>query len=74
MSREVKVVRPDGLKARVVTFEREEDREVETRESVRRTEEEIEWARFQVRWKKWVRQFGDPRSADPSHIHGQVWG
>lgn len=76
MPREQIVVRPDGLKARVVSFERDEDLTddaVEAREDVQRTVDEIEWARFQTRWAKWKKEF-DFRPPDPSRLHVEVWG
>ena len=74
MPREHVVVRPDGLKARVVSFEREDEwDDTDGKEDVQRTVEEIEWARFQARWAKWKQEF-DFRPPDPSRLHTEVWG
>ncbi len=74
MPREQVVVRPDGLKARVVSFERDEEwDDTDAKEDVQRTVEEIEWARFQTRWARWKREF-DFRPPDPSRLHAEVYG
>ena len=68
MPRETEIVRPDGVKARVVTFEKRAERE-----PAQRTEEEIEWRTFKHRWARWKRQYGFS-PPDPSNLQSGISG
>ena len=73
MPREV-LVDKGKVKARVVKFDDDITDEIEdVRVTAKRTAEELEWLRFQLRWTKWKRQFGF-RPPDPSNLQSGFSG
>lgn len=73
MPREV-VVQKGAVKARVVKFDDDITDEIEdVRVTAKRTAEELEWLRFQLRWAKWKKQFNF-RPPDPSNLQPQIYG
>lgn len=74
MPREV-LVDKGRVKARVVKFDDDITDEIEDVQTIaRRTAEELEWMKFQMRWTIWKKKYGDPRVSDPSRLQVQIHG
>jgi hypothetical protein len=68
------VVEKGKVKARVVKFDDDITDDIEdVRVTAKKTEEELEWLRFQWRWAKWKKQFNFS-PPDPSNLRCQIYG